>query len=137
MQRVHLIPEEVAHIVAFTAWLVDMPDFTCDDPEHPVMLARALHSADALHQAAKAIEANFNGPGFCWIAGLVDGPTADILRIVVERSDYAAQVGLMGAPNAADLAEDAEIALRSLAFKLSELGIETSRPAHPGEIQLQ
>lgn len=137
MQRVHLIPEEVAHIMALTAWLVDMPDFSCDDPEHPVMLLRALHPADALHQAAKAIEGNFNGPGFCWIAGPLDAPTADILRIVLERSDYAQNVGLMGMANSAELAEEAEIALKSLAFKLADLGIKASRPEHANGMQLQ
>lgn len=127
VQRVHLIPAEVSHIMALTAWLVDVPDFQSEDLDHPVMQLRSRHSQDDLHEAAKAIEENFNGPGFCWIAGPVDAPTKDILRMCVERSDYAARL-VEGASKdqVEDLVEEANDALRSLAFKLEELGIEVS-----------
>lgn len=128
MQRVHLIPAEVSHIMALTAWFVDLPDFESDDLNHPVMQLRSRHSAEALHEAAMAIEGKFNGPGFCWVAAPVDAPTADILRMCVERSDYAARVGEMSPDQetAEYLAEEATDALRSLAFKLEEVGIEVS-----------
>lgn len=127
MHRLHLIPDEVSHIMALTAWLVDLPDFSSDDPNHPVMQLRSRHSAPSLHEAAKALEANFNGPGFCWIEAPVDAPTADILRTCVERSDYSARLTETVQGDVVDgLIEDAMHALRSLAFKLEEIGIEVS-----------
>lgn len=127
MHRVHLIPDEVGHIIALTAWLVDLPDFQSEDARHPVMQLRSRHSSETLHEAAKAIEGNFNGPGFCWIEAPVDAATADILRMSVERSDYATRLTEIAPDEVVDdLVDDSLDALRSLAFKLEEIGIEVS-----------
>jgi hypothetical protein len=120
MQKVHLTSTEAALIGWIVAFLVDMPDFETDDPRHPVMILAQLHSREALHSAAVAIEANFNGPGFCSIVGPVDEVTADVLRICVENNDYAISLKRQGVDH---LAEEAEIALRSLAYKLDELAV--------------
>ncbi|MEA1071743.1 hypothetical protein [Sphingomonas sp. LY160] len=121
MQKVHLTPDEVGLMQWVTAYLVDVPDFETEDAEHPMHILPKLHSREALHNAGKQLESNFSGPGFCWLASPVDEVTRDILRVCVEQSDYASVLERRGM---GDLALDSVSAIRSLAHKLDELGIE-------------
>ena len=123
MQKVHLTPDEVGLIQWVTAYLVDIPEFESDDPQHPMHVLPKLHPRDELHEAGKRLEANFKGPGFSWIAGPVDSVTGDVLRICVEHCDYASVLAQQGND---DLALDSVDAIRSLAYKLEELKIEVS-----------
>lgn len=123
MQKVHLTPDEVGLVQWITAYLVDMPQFETNDVEHPLHALVALHSREALHNAGKQLESNFKGPGFGWIAGPVDEVTRDVVRISVEMSDYASVLATRGM---AEPALDSVDAIRSLAYKLEELGIEVS-----------
>lgn len=123
MLKVHLTPDEVALVSWVTAYLVDTPEFEAEDVNHPMHLLPQLHSRETLHRAGKMLEANFNGPGFCWIEGPVDSATGDILRVCVERSDYPSYLAQDGH---GALACDSLMAIRSLAYKLEELGIEVN-----------
>ena len=123
MQKIHLTPDEVGLIQWVTAYLVDVPEFQTENPHHPMHTLPKLHSRNDLHEAAKRLEANFNGPGFCWLDAPVDNVTSDVLRICVEKSDYASVLAQQGEDN---LALDSVDAIRSLAHKLDELGIEVS-----------
>jgi hypothetical protein len=123
MQKVHLIPNEAAVIGWVTSYLIDVPDFETENPEHPVHVLTKLHSRSVLHEAANRLEANFRGPGFCWLEGPTDRVTSDILRVCVENSDYPSVVAEHGHD---DVALDSLDAVRSLAYKLEELGIEVN-----------
>ena len=123
MQKVHLTPNEAGLIGWVTAYLVDVPDFQTDNPEHPMYVLPQLHSRADLQDAGKRLEVNFNGPGFSWIARPVDAVTSDIIRVCVEKCDYASFMAREGHES---LALESVLALRSLAHKLEELKIEVN-----------
>ena len=121
MFKVHLTPDETGLVSWVTAYLVDVPDFETEDPDHPMKILTDLHPRDALHEAGKRLEENFNGPGFCWVEGPVDKVTKTILRVCVENGDYPSTMAQKGHDH---LAQESLGAVRSLAYKLEELGIE-------------
>ena len=123
MQKVHLTPDEVGLIQWVTAYLVDVPEFESENVHHPMYILPKLHSRKDLHEAGKRLEANFDGPGFCWLNAPLDHVTSDVLRTCVEKSDYASVLAQQGEDN---LALDSIDAIRSLAHKLDELGVEVS-----------